>query len=416
MGLYNRAAKGKPPNWWIMYTITEPLRMQHGLTTRTVRESGGGGDLRAARSLLGQRKREVRDGTWIPPAMGSSGLLVETYAARWVAGRRKSGVATIENERQRLDDYVLPVIGKRPLAEVSRKEIKALMAKVAEEPSKHTGKPHKPRTVHRIYEAMRTMFNDAVLDEVLVVSQCTLRIKRGELPPKQDGDPLWRAQALFTRDEVETLLSDERVPHQRRMYYGIGLLTGTRLGEISGRRWRDYDPEAQPLGRLLCATQYDDQPLKGQRPAREVPVHPTLAAMLAAWKLAWPSIYGRHATPEDFIVPKRAVGYHRVGITPGAMTQANVWRNLQDDLAALGLRRRRVHDTRRTLTTLALTDGADKYLLRWITHGPQKADAFDSYVSPPWEALCKQISGLRISLRTAKVVRMKRKGKELENG
>ncbi len=36
--------------------------------------------------------------------------------------------------------------------------------------------------------------------------------KRGELPAKTDKDPPWRSAAVFTREEVERLISDERIP------------------------------------------------------------------------------------------------------------------------------------------------------------------------------------------------------------
>src|SRR5229473_4851697 len=36
--------------------------------------------------------------------------------------------------------------------------------------------------------------------------------KRGELPAKTDKDPTWRSAAVFTCEEVERLISDERIP------------------------------------------------------------------------------------------------------------------------------------------------------------------------------------------------------------
>jgi hypothetical protein len=43
----------------------------------------------------------------------------------------------------------------------------------------------------------------------------------GELPPKEDKDPLWRAGAVFTQAEVEQLIGDERVPEDRRVPYAV---------------------------------------------------------------------------------------------------------------------------------------------------------------------------------------------------
>jgi hypothetical protein len=79
-----------------------------------------------------------------------------------------------------------------------------------------------------------------------------------------------------------------------------------------------------------------------------------------------------------------------------------VWRHLQEDLARLGYRRRRTHDTRRTLVTLARADGARPDLLHWITHG-SSSGMMDLYSTPPWATLCEQISCLRLALRDASV-------------
>jgi integrase len=400
------------------YTITKELQAKHGLKARNVREPTDVAEKRAASALRAARLREVKDGTWKPATEGgASGPLVETYGEQWIANREKSGVITFCDEAQRLRTYVFPVIGKKALGAVQRPEVVVLMAKIQSEPSKHTLKPHAPRNIHRIYEALRTMYSTAVLDGVVLASPCTLRIRRGELPPKKDKNPRWRALAIFTRDEVEQLISDERVPLQRRVYYAIAFLAGVRLGEVSGRRFRDYDDQAHPLGQLLVATQYDDKDLKGDRPSREVPVHPTLAKILAEWRLnGFALVYGRHPKPDDFIVPKRAIGRNGggnlKGMTPGAQRQQNVWANFQVDLEKLGLRRRRVHDTRRTFISLSKADGADKYLMRWVTHGPRKDDAWDDYNSPPWDALCEQVAKLKIGLRgRAAVVSIGRKSK-----
>jgi len=72
------------------------------------------------------------------------------------------------------------------------------------------------------------------------------------------------------------------------------------------------------------------------------------------------------------------------------------------DLDALGLRRRRHCDTRRTFISLALAAGARKELLRWITHAP--GDVFDACTSPPWTSLCEQVACLRLGLKEGRVV------------
>ena len=63
-------------------------------------------------------------------------------------------------------------------------------------------------------------------------------------------------------------------------------LCGLRFGEVSAVGWRHYDSTLEPLGRLVIAFSYGtskstEKAVKNEQP-REVPVHPTLAKMLAA--------------------------------------------------------------------------------------------------------------------------------------
>jgi hypothetical protein len=68
---------------------------------------------------------------------------------------------------------------------------------------------------------------------------------------------------------------------------------------------------------------------------------------------------------------------------------------LREDLERMELRRRRIHDTRRTMITLALNDGARRDVLQGITHG-NKGDIIDLYNSPLWSLKCQEMAKLRI--------------------
>lgn len=397
MGVYNRGRPGGPQNLWIAYAIPKALAAEHGVR-RSVREPAGS-DAREAARLLARRRREIAEGTWRPANAPSSTSTLEVYAARWLAGRVRSGVSGVRDEAQRLRDYVLPALGRRALADVTRGDVKALVAGLDSITSARTGRPLAPRTKRHVYNDLRCLFGDAVADGVVSVSPCTLREKRGELPKKRDADKRWRSSAVFAREEVEALLSDERIPEQRRTLYALIFLAGLRIGEAVARQWRDYDPVARPLGRLVVATQHDQDDTKTEA-TREVPVHPTLAAMLARWRLDYEPIHGRKPGPEQLIVPNRA----KTRSPDAPIDGRRAWQNLQRDLQVLGLRPRRVHDARRTFISLCLADGADKYLLQWATHGRPDSDAFDGYASPPWAALCEQVAKLQLRLRGAEPV------------
>jgi len=63
------------------------------------------------------------------------------------------------------------------------------------------------------------------------------------------------------------------------------------------------------------------------------------------------------------------------------------------------LRKRRLHDLRRSC------DGGRKDILRWITHGPS-GDIMDSYTTLPWDALCAEVTKLRIEVREGRLLKL----------
>lgn len=395
-GVYDRSRDKRRKNLWVRYSVTNELRAKHGLKSTQVRESAGTGDQRIAETHLRQRKREVKAGTWKPAsAGGSDGLTVEQWARKWSTEREDAGISLAANERQWMVDYVLPRIGHMRLDLVTRDDIKRLMAEVGRTNGKRFGKPLSPRTVGHVYRALSRMFKHAShAGQLTGPSPCTLDARANELPSSKDASPGWRAGAIFTRDEIETLISTDTIPQYRRVLYALCALGGLRIGEAVGRRWRDYDASARPLGRLDVSTQLDGADLKTEAP-RAVPVHTTLAAILAEWKLSgFERQYCKAPGPDEFIVQSRN----------GMVRPITAWTLLQDDLRRLGRRPRRVHDMRRTFITLARTDGATE-LLRFVTHG-SSGSIMDVYTSPPWPALCAEVAKLKIEKRSGSVVRI----------
>lgn len=372
MGVYKRGDV-----CWISYAGP------HGL----VRETTEQGDVRVAARIERERRREVALGTWRPRSSRVGELAtVSSYGEIWLARLEERGVRTIRSYRQRFRDHVEPVLGKRVLADLRPRDVIAFIDSLKAQ--MRDGKLA-PRTIHHVYDCLRSLCRDAVVDEVLIATPCVLLPKT--LPKKRDKDPNWRARAVYTREELEMLISSDLIAEDRRVYYALLFLLGGRAGEAVGRRWEDWDPAARPLGRMLITTQGDGAELKTQAP-REMPVHPTLAAVLARWKLeGWARWFGRAPKPRDFIVPnRRGAEYHRLVET--------CWQGLQDDLSRLDLRRRRQHDTRRTFVSLARIDGGRPDVLETCTHAAS-GEQFDMYTTFDWATKCAEVAKLRVGLR-----------------
>src|SRR5262249_24419935 len=145
---------------------------------------------------------------------------------------------------------------------------------------------------------------------------------------------------------------------------------------------------------------------------RWMPVHPTLAEVLAEWKLGgWAQMMGRPPTADDLIVPNAPVLHHSSGVplrpelheaerrrvrdrAPEAIEHCRMpqlgLRRAKEDCALLGLRGRRNHDARRTFISIARAGGARTDILKWVTHGQSQSGGggesgiMDVYTTFPW--------------------------------
>ena len=228
-------------------------------------------------------------------------LTVRGWAALWLAERKRLDLDW-HNDEGRLRIHVLPVIGEMRLADVRTRHIIDLFHRIRT----NKERPVAPRTVHSIYGTPTAMFRDAKLADKIEQTPCCLDVRH--LGPLVDKDPEWRSTAVFSHEEAETLISHPEIPFDRRMVYALGLLAGLRTGETAALRWRHYYPDNEPLGELVVAFAYSTRKACEKRTktdvVKHVPVHPTLAAMLAEWKLGgWAEMMERPPEPDDLIVP-----------------------------------------------------------------------------------------------------------------
>jgi integrase len=306
-------------------------------------------------------------------------VTVRRYAERWIADRRALGIRSVGDDDARLR-HALPAIGDLAMEEVRPRHIRDIVLALRKQDTLA------PRTIRHVYATLATMFRSGVADELIMATPCVL--SKGVLPKKADKDPAWRANAIYTREEVERLLSDPRIPQDRRVLYGLKALAALRHGEAAGLRWRQYDPSLEPLGAINLEHTKSGVP-------RRVPVHSALARLLAEWKLAgFERTIGHAPRPDDLIVPTRNLTERQSPESQEA---------LLGDLKLLGLRRRRGHDLRRTFITLAQVDGARRDLLETVTHGP-RGDIINVYTTFPWPALCAEVAKLQIALREGKLL------------
>ncbi|WP_373047222.1 tyrosine-type recombinase/integrase [Vulgatibacter sp.] len=354
------------------------------------------GEEQAAERML----RQVEDAIASQTELGLDEATIAGWAPKWIERRKARGLSMAKADEQRLRLYILPELGAMRLDELKTRHVRRFVELMSTRPSAMGGKLA-PRSVRHIYGTLRQLMADATREDLIERNPCDLG--RGDLPSVADKDPEWRGGAVFTRAELELLISSPEVPMDRRVIYALAGAAGLRWGEVAALRWRSYDPSSEPLGRLtISAAHSRHRGTVGKTKTgavRHVPVHPTLAAVLAGWKLhGWQEMVGRQPEADDWIVPSRELGEEdEVRLRSGV----RALRRLHDDLARLGLRQRRLHDLRRTMISLAQDDGASPEVLRWITHTPASADIVASYTTLRWRTLCEAIAKVSLQISDA---------------
>jgi len=340
-----------------------------------------------------QKAIDKRRGVRAPGA-----VTLHEWVKRWLTIRAESG-HDWKKDRGRLKNHVLPALGSADLADVTTAQIAELVhalrfrARLAN------------RTVRNVYSVLAAVMRDARIAGLIQQTPCILT--ETQLGPIVDKDPEWRSSALFTRHEVQALIGDARIPLDRQLVYALGLLAGLRPGEGAALRWRHYDVTREPLGMLTVAKAYSTtrSEEKGTKTnaVKHVPVHPTLAAILAEWRLhGWAQMMGREPEPDDLIVPlppSDAEARTRKSGEPFRPDYYSRMRWVDEDLPALGWRHRRHYDTRATFITLALEDGADRETIETrVTHTRRSRSAFDMYNRGlQWEATCREVAKLKVT-------------------
>lgn len=354
-----------------------------------------GTDLREAKRLKAQREREVDAGTYEPRGGASAAMTLDELAERWFRQRARQGKRSVDDERTRYEKHVAPVLGARRVGDIRPRDVADLVEALRRGPLA-------AKSIRNVHGVLHGMLEQARFDELLVANPASL--PRGVLPRVAK-----KKKPRFTREELWQLVTDPAIAEHRRVFYALQALGGLRLGEASGRRWRDLDPDTPGLGALSVHSQYEDQPLKTADAGedtreRVVPVHPALAELLERWRReGFAALYGRHPRPGDWLCPDPRTGAPR--------TQNQAIKALYRDLARVGIPRRvgadkrgrACHAFRHSFISLSRSDGARKDVLEVVTHN-SKGDVVDGYTSFEWPAMCEAVGALRFELARAEVV------------
>jgi integrase len=311
------------------------------------------------------------------------------YVSEWIQRREASGARVASTYRCLLRRMV-PVFGPQAMCAIRPAHVRSWVAWLTTSNTKN-GAPLSSRTVGSYYRLLHVIFNDALADEIVEVSPCVLR-KGRDLPSACDKDPTWRAAAVFSKAEVEAILSASSTSDFWRALFALLFTTGARLGEVVALRFNRVLPDS-PLPRVVLAESWNwhSKKLNPTKTGaqRSAPLLPEAELFLNRWRSRWAAQFGRDPQPGDLIFP-------RVSPTEGlTYVRHDVVRDaFHTTLARLGLRRRRVHDARRSFVSLAIEAGARREAIFSCTHARQ-GDILSSYTEVSHGSKCAELGKLR---------------------
>jgi integrase len=223
-----------------------------------------------------ERDPETKAATVMPATVKGE----ETFAAwseRWLGHREARGMSSVATDRSRLKLHVLDVLGRKPMATVTREDVGALVARLDE---KIADGRIEWKTAHNAWGTVTRMFRDASRSKVAAL-RC-----RDDNPTREVEGPdrgAKKAKSYLYPNEVSALLSCSSIPIRWRQLYAIAVYTYARAGELAALTWHDVDLE----GGVIHIHRAEDRS-KGtikttkELGTRRVPIEPALVPLLEA--------------------------------------------------------------------------------------------------------------------------------------
>jgi integrase len=242
--------------------------------------------------------------------------------------------------------HVLPSLGRRRLAEIDVDEIARLVRELE-------AKGLSAWTIRGALSPLSRVFAWAVR-RGMVSTNPVAKLDRSERPRIER-----RELRILSGDEIAKLLT-AATSDRYRLMLAVSIFAGLRQGELLGLKWGDLDLE---VGVLRVRRQLDRSggfaPPKTKAAVRDVDLAPSLAAVLAAYRLSLDPALSTDA----------ALAFSTAAGKPMA------WRNVTRRALGLaveraGIERLRWHDMRHAFASILISQGLDVvYVARQLGHG-----------------------------------------------
>ena len=245
-----------------------------------------------------------------------------------------------------LNMYILPVLGKEMMPEITPAQITALLNRVQSEPNKF-GRTLKHGSVMKLYTILNMLFKMAYMDDTITRNPMD-KVQRPK-PTKAEGKG-HEIQA-YTGEELKHIIDClEEAPMKWRLFIRLLIDTGCRRGEALGLTWNnvDFNENAITIEKNLCYSPakgiYLDTPKNGKK--RTVYIDPSIMKLMKEYRATQKllTLDGYVFTQDDSTEPMH----------PDSPT-----RYFQRFGKRYGIEDFHPHKLRHSFASIAITNGAD---------------------------------------------------------
>ncbi|CAN5131264.1 site-specific integrase [soil metagenome] len=311
--------------------------------------------LAAAKAWRADAMGAVSKGTMSAP----SKMTLREAADEWMEGARAGTIrnrsgdvfkpATLRGYEQALRDRILPELGARRLAGISRRDVLDLVERLQAE-------GRDPSTIRNAVAPLRVIYRRA-LDRGDVAINPTIGLKLPAVRGKRDR----------IADSTEAAELIGAVPETDRALWATAFYAGLRSGELQALRWEDVDLAS---GLIRVERAYDPKARqfiepKSKAGTRKVPIPAALRESLIEWNLRSGRtaglVFGR--TPESPVDVRALV-----------RRAETAWKNANPKLEPIS-----PHEARHTFASLMIAAGVNaKALSTYLGHSSIQI-TFDTY-------------------------------------
>ncbi|WP_424949674.1 tyrosine-type recombinase/integrase [Deinococcus sp.] len=167
-------------------------------------------------------------------------ITVSEYADKWLSRQKHLSANSLRAYRGELE-YALCHIGKVRLRDVRPAHLKDLMVKISEQVMASGGQPMAPRTQGKVLTRLRSLFREAVSDQIIYVSPVE-GVRKVKAPSSEAvGTVLDFGQAARFQEMGQALYGADLCRLWPALFTAVSV--GLRRGEVMGLAWQQVDFE-----------------------------------------------------------------------------------------------------------------------------------------------------------------------------